>query len=242
MNRNNKPKPGGNMPAACDLASTKNPGGRKIRIVVVEDELMLSGALTAWIARFRDLQLLGCAADGEAGWKLCASAQPDVAIIDIQMPKLDGLELIQRIATGFPGMRLLAMSSLMDAHTIWRITQSSVHGYVNKTQPSETLIAAIRAVANGNTVFGPDFTRVKQEWLSQPEAFQKILSEREQQVLRGVAAGREDHLLGAELGISTATVEAHRKRIRQKLGVHNDRGLLAYARHWGLDIQTTGAA
>jgi two-component system NarL family response regulator len=148
--------------------------------------------------------------------------------------------LIQQLADEFPKMRLLAMSGLMDAYTVWRVMQSGVHGYVNKTQPPESLIEAIRALAHGNTFFGPVFSQVKQEWLSQPEAFQKILSVREQQILRGVAAGREDDRIAAELGISTATVEAHRKNIRQKLGVHNDRGLLAYARHWGLDVQTAG--
>ena len=215
--------------------------GNKIRIAIVEDELMMSGVLTAWISRFRDLQLVGCAADGEAGLKLCESEQPDVALIDIRLPKLDGLDLIQRLAARFPEMRMLAMSGLMDAYTVWRVMQSGVHGYINKTQPPESLIDAIRAVARGNTVFGPVFTQVKQEWLSQPEAFQKILSVREQQILRGVAAGWEDDRIGSELGISPATVEAHRKNIRQKLGVHNDRGLLAYARHWGLDVQTAGA-
>jgi DNA-binding NarL/FixJ family response regulator len=212
----------------------------KIRIAIVEDELMMSGVLTAWIVRFRDMQLVGSAADGEAGLKLCRAEQPDVALIDIRLPKLDGLDLIQQLADEFPKMRLLAMSGLMDAYTVWRVTQSGVHGYVNKTQPPESLIEAIRAVAHGNTVFGPVFTQIKQEWLSQPEAFQKILSVREQQILRGVAAGREDAAIAAELGISTATVEAHRKNIRQKLSVHNDRGLLAYARHWGLDVQSAG--
>lgn len=216
--------------------------GNRIRIAIVEDELMVSGMLTAWIARFRDLQLAGCAADGEAGWKLCEAERPDVAVIDIRMPKLDGLELIQRLADGFPQMRLIAMSGLMDACTVWRIAQSGVHGYINKTQPPEALIEAIRAVAGGNTFFGPVFTHVKQQWLSQPESFQKILSEREQQILQAVAAGWEDDHIGADLGISPATVEAHRKRIRQKLGVHNDRGLLAYARRWGLDVQTVEAA
>ena len=212
----------------------------RTRIAIVEDELMVSGMLTAWVARFRDMELAGCAADGEAGWTLCESAQPDVAVIDIRLPRLDGLELIQRLAAKFPKMRLLAMSGLMDACTVWRVTQSGVHGYINKTQPPESLIEAIRAVAGGNTFFDPVFTQVKQQWLSQPEAFQKILSGREQQILRGVAAGWEDNLIATELGISPATVEAHRKHIRQKLGVHNDRGLLAYARQWGLDVQTAG--
>jgi len=210
----------------------------KIRIAIVEDELMVSGMLKIWIGRYRDLQLVGSAADGEAGWELCQSTRPQVALVDIRLPKLDGLLLIQRLAAQFPEMRLLAMSGLMDAYTVWRATQSGVHGFINKTQPPESLIEAIRAVARGNTFFGPGFSQVKQEQLSQPEAFQKILTEREQQVLRGVAAGREDEVIGAELGISPATVEAHRKRIRQKLGIHNDRGLLAYARRWGLDVQT----
>jgi two-component system, NarL family, response regulator NreC len=213
----------------------------KIQIAIVEDELMVSGMLAAWIARFRDLDLVGCAADGEAGWELCQSAQPQVAIVDIRLPKLNGFDLVQRLADRFPKMRLLAMSGLMDAYTVWRIMQSGVHGYVNKTQSANSLIEAVRAVAGGNTFFGPVFSQVKQQWLSQPEAFQKILSGREQQVLRGVATGWEDDHIGVELGISPATVEAHRKRIRQKLSVHNDRGLLAYARRWGLDVQTVGA-
>jgi len=212
---------------------------KRIRIVVVEDERLMSGMLQIWIGRYRDLQLVGSAADGEAGLELCRSVKPDVALIDIRLPKIDGLDLIQRIAGELPQTRLLAMSGLMDAYTMWRVTQSGVHGYINKTQPPESLIEAIRSVARGNTFFGPTFSQVREELLSQPESFQKILSEREQQVLRGVAAGQEDEVIGAELGISAATVEAHRKRIRQKLEVHNDRGLLAYARRWGLDVQTT---
>ena len=97
------------------------------------------------------------------------------------------------------------------------------------------------AAPAGKTFFGPDFSRVKHDWLSQPEAFQKILSEREQQILRGVNVGQEDDAIGAELGISPGTVEAHRKHIRQKLGVHNDRGLMAYAHRWGLDVRTSSA-
>lgn len=211
----------------------------KIRIVLIEDELMVSGMLEAWIGRYRDLELVGCAADGEAGWELCQSTQPDVAVIDIQLPKLDGLALTGRLAARFPNMRLLVMSGLVDAYTVWRVIQSEVHGYISKTLPPQMLLDAIRDVARGYTFFGPVFSQVKRDWLSQPEAFQKILSEREQQILRGVAAGREDEAIGAELGIAPATVEVHRKRIRQKLSVHNDRGLLAYARRWGLDTQTT---
>lgn len=212
--------------------------GIETRLVIVEDELLVSGMFKALLNRYRDLELVGCAADGEEGWELCRAAKPDLALLDIALPKLDGLELARRLATEFPAMRLMVMSGLMDAATIWRVMQSGVHGYVNKTQPPESLIEAIRSVARGNTFFGPVFSQVKREWLSQPEAFQKILSDREQQVLRMVACGHEDASIATELGISPATVEAHRKRLRQKLGVHSDRGLLAYARRWGLNIRT----
>jgi two-component system, NarL family, nitrate/nitrite response regulator NarL len=206
----------------------------KIRLIIVEDELLVSGMLRTWLRRYPDLELVGCAADGEAGWELCRSAKPDLALIDIRLPKLDGLELAQRLGAEFPAMRLMIMSGLMDAYTIWRVTQCGVQGFVNKNQPPESLFEAIRRVACGNTFFGPDFTRVKNEWLAQPESFQKILSDREQQVLRLVAAGLEDQGIAKELGISAATVETHRKRLRQKLGVHSDRGMIAYARRWGL--------
>lgn len=210
---------------------------KKIRIAIVEDELLLSGMLAELLGRFRDLTVVGCAADGEAGWQLCQTTRPDLALVDIELPKVDGLKLIQRLASEYPGMRLLSMSALTDAYTIWNVLQCGAHGYVDKTQAPKLLVEAVRAVARGNTFFGPTFSQVRQEWLARPEAFQKILSEREQAVLRGVVAGWEDERIGSELGISAATVEVHRKRIRRKVGVHNDRGLLFYARQWGLDTR-----
>jgi len=207
---------------------------KKTRIAIVEDEVLLADLLKILLSRFRDLAVVGCAADGEAGWELCRNAQPDLALVDIELPKLDGLKLIQRLAAEYPQMRLLSMSGLLDAYTIWGIMQCGAHGFISKTQAPDLLVEAIRAVARGNTFFGPGFSQVRQEWLARPEAFHKILSEREQDVLRGVVAGLEDEHIGTRLGISPATIEVHRKRIRQKLGVHSDRGLLAYARKWGL--------
>ncbi len=210
---------------------------KKTRIAIVEDEVLLSSMLSDLLTRFHDLTVVGCAADGEAGWKLCQTTQPELALVDIELPKVDGLKLIQRLASEYPRMRLLSMSGLTDAYTIWGVLQSGAHGYVDKTQAPELLVEAIRAVARGNTFFDPTFSQVRQEWLARPEAFQKILSEREQEVLRGVVAGWDDERIGKVLGISAATVEVHRKRLREKVGVHNDRGLLFYARQWGLDTR-----
>jgi DNA-binding NarL/FixJ family response regulator len=107
---------------------------------------------------------------------------------------------------------------------------------MEKTLPPEMLVEAIRTVAKGGVFFSPVFQKMKQEWLEQPEAFQKILSDREQEVLRRVVAGWDDERIARQLNITASTVEVHRKHIRQKLELHNDRELVGYARKWGLDL------
>jgi two-component system response regulator NreC len=206
------------------------------RIVIVDDHALLAESLGAWIVRHPDLAFVGRAEDGVAGWNLCLALQPDLALVDVDLPKLDGLELVKRLRAKMPAMRLLTMTGRMDPYTIWRASQSGVHGYMEKTLPPEMLLEAIRIVAKGGLFFSPLFQKMKQEWLSQPEAFQKILSNREQEVLRQVVAGWDDERIAGHLDITAPTVAVHRKHIRQKLELHNDRELVAYARKWGLDL------
>jgi DNA-binding NarL/FixJ family response regulator len=206
-----------------------------IRIVIVDDHALLAELLGTWIARYSDLALAGRAGDGEAGWKLCQELRPDLALVDVDMPKLDGLGLVNRLIEKMPAMRLITMTGRMDPFTIWRVSQSGVHGYLEKTLPPDALLAAVRTVAKGGTYYSPVFQKVKSDWLSQPEAFQKILSDREQEILRRVVAGWSDELIGKQLDIAASTVGVHRKNIRGKLELHNDRELVAYAREWGLD-------
>jgi DNA-binding NarL/FixJ family response regulator len=206
------------------------------RIVIVDDHALLAESLGAWIVRHPDLVLVGRAEDGVAGWELCLALQPDLALVDVDLPKLDGLELVKRLRVKMPALRLLTMTGRTDPHTIWRVSQSGVHGYMEKTLPPENLLEAIRIVARGGEFYSPTFQKVKRDWLAQPEAFQKILSDREQQVLRRVVAGWNDERIAGQLNIAAATVEVHRKHIRQKLELHNDRELVAYAREWGLDL------
>jgi DNA-binding NarL/FixJ family response regulator len=206
-----------------------------IRIIIVDDHVLLAESIGMLINRQPDLKLAGRAEDGEAGWDLCLALKPDVAVVDLELPKLDGIQLVKRLRSKTPEIRLLTMSGRIDPYAIWQVAQSGAHGYVEKTANPQMLLAAIRAVAVGADFFSDAFQKVKQDWLAQPEAFQKILSEREQQVLRWVVAGRDDAYIAKELDIAVSTVGVHRKHIRQKLGLHNDRDLVAYARVWGLD-------
>ena len=218
-----------------DLQPNTRTKMSKIRIAIVEDNRFMSQCLGMWLEHQMDCTIVGCAEDGEAGLELCLNTKPDLALIDIQIPKLDGLSLVEKLLKELPDMRLIVMSGLMDPFTIWRVWQSGVHGYIVKTENVEFLVKTIQTVMNNGVFFSPVFQEVKNSWLSKPEAFQKILSDREQEVLRHVVAGWDDEKIGAKLGISAVTVAVHRKNTRKKLELHNDRELLAYALRWGLD-------
>jgi DNA-binding NarL/FixJ family response regulator len=206
-----------------------------IRLAIVEDQQLLAQSLAAWVGKQKDLELVASASDGEEGWTMFQTMRPELMLVDIELPGLDGLELGRRVLEEEPRARVLAMSGMGDPYTLWRVRQSGVHGYVEKALGPDTLMDAIRIVANGGTYFSETFERSKSEWLAHPEAFYKVLSEREQDVLRQLVTGSDDQQIGGRLAISAATVGVHRKHIRQKLKLHNDRELLAYARRWGLD-------
>jgi DNA-binding NarL/FixJ family response regulator len=208
---------------------------KKIRIVIVDDHTILVESLGAWIASHPAFELAGRAGDGESGLKLCLEVQPDVALVDIDLPKMDGINVVKRLLAEAPAVRILVLTGRMDPYAIWSVSDSGVHGYAEKTVSPEILEQAIQTVAGGGNFFSPLFQRVKREWLSQPEAFQKILSDREQVVLCRVAEGWDDERIARELGIAEPTVGFHRKAIRRKLELHNDRDLLNYARVWGLN-------
>ena len=206
-----------------------------IRIAIIEDNRFMTQCLSMWLEHQSGCKVVGCAEDGEAGLKLCTDTRPDLALVDIQIPRLDGLDLVERIRQTLPEIRLIVMSGLMDPYTIWRVWQSGVHGYIVKTEGLETLMQALHAVMSGGVFFSSVFQDVKTAWLSKPEAFQKILSDREQDILRYVVKGWDDADIATKFNISTATVGVHRKNLRKKLDLHNDRELVAYALRWGLD-------
>ncbi|MEI6779680.1 MAG: response regulator transcription factor [Verrucomicrobiota bacterium] len=210
-------------------------GTKQIRIAMVEDEVLMGKVLQAWLSREADFVFVGLAADSAAGWTLCQAARPDLVLMDIELNGEDGLALVRRLLAALPKTRILFISGLLDPATVWEVLQSGGHGYVEKSEDPAVLVAAIRTVAGGGFYYSPAFQAVRAERLSRPDAFHKVLSEREREVLRRVASGWDDARTAASLGIASGTVEAHRKHMRQKLGVHSDRELIYYAQCWGLD-------
>ena len=212
-----------------------SPPAVKVGVVMIEDHALLAQVLGTWLAGLPEFDLLGRAADAETGFKLCLEVKPDLALLDIELPGMDGLALAKALRFRLPKTRLIALTAQIDPHTIWRAVRIGLHGFVEKSQPLDKLLETMRSVSQGKTCFSPVFLQVQSEWLSSPDAFQKILSLREQEILRRVAVGESDEEIGRALGIALATVHAHRRNIRFKLSLHNDRDMVAYARRWGLD-------
>ena len=203
------------------------------RIVIVDDERLVAEALKIWLGTQPNFSVVGYAERGDEGHSLCLSTRPNIALLDIELPGMNGLELAEELLAELPETRVVMMSGLIDPHTIWQVWQSGAHGYIDKTQPLTSLIDAIHAVLRGETYFSSVFQEVKARWLAQPDSFQKLLSEREQEVLKRVVSGWSDERIARKLSIEPETVAFHRKNIRKKLKLHNVRDMVAYGRLWG---------
>ena len=207
---------------------------KPIRVVIVDDETLFAKMLGHWFKRDPDLRVVGYADSGNGGWELCRANPPDVALVDVEMCDGDGIALATRVLAELPGTRVIIMTGRVDPHTAWQAGQAGVQGLIDKTIEPALLSKVIRLVTEGGRFLSPSFTRIRQEWLTEPEAFQKVLTNRELAVLSCVTAGQSDAAIGKKLGISGQTVACHRKSIRRKLGVHDDRSLVAYGRQWGI--------
>ena len=205
-----------------------------ITIAIIDDHSLLVEALEALLAQEREFLWVGSAADGEAGLKLCQDLKPDMVLLDVSLPKINGLELAGKLRQSLPGLRILLLSGHCDPYTIYRISQAGAHGFLDKATPARNFLEVIRKVAYGHVYFSAEYHAVMQEWLTRPESFQNILSKREVEVLVYVARSWNDERIAQHLGLTLNTVLVHRSRIRQKLRIHSEREMMAYAQVWGL--------
>lgn len=206
--------------------------GRKI--VIVEDEHLVAELLVRWLSRNKDLAVVGVAHSGAEAITLCRQVDPHVALVDIELPDMNGLEVAEKLVAVTPSPRIIILSSRCDPYCVHRAICLDVHGYVDKTSPLAELDAVVREVLRGGRFFSEAFLKVREDSLSDPESFHRILSPREICVLMLVAEGVSDDEIASRLGISLNTVSTHRRNLRVKTGAHKDRDLLNYARRWGL--------
>jgi DNA-binding NarL/FixJ family response regulator len=188
-----------------------------IKVLVVDDHPVVRGGLVGWLDAQSDLEVVGEAGDGQEALSRVAETTPDVVLMDLRMPRMDGVTAIQRLAATHPGVRVLVLTTYDTDADIVRAVEAGATGYLLKDAPLPQLAEAVRAAARGETVLAPPVaarlvSRMRAPAVEAPTA-------RELEVLAGVARGLTNADIGRELFIGEATVKTHLLRVFAKLGV-----------------------
>jgi DNA-binding NarL/FixJ family response regulator len=188
-----------------------------IRVLIVDDHPVVRSGLSALLASQADMEVVAQAEDGEQAVSLASELIPDVILMDLQMPILDGLGAIQRIREAQPEVHILVLTTYDTDADIFPALKAGATGYLLKDSPPETLFRAIRSAAQGEVTLAPEIASKLNEQLIRPAG--TTLSAREIEVLQLAAEGNSNKQIGASLHITEATVKSHFVHIFNKLGV-----------------------
>jgi DNA-binding NarL/FixJ family response regulator len=191
---------------------------RKTRIVIVDEHEAVRELLGRYLELLADFEIVGQAGTGFEAMRLFNRTAPDLAIIDLCLPELCGREVIWRTRRELPETRIVVFTGCCDAGVLKSGLQAGPNGMVYKAEPLEVLVFALRMVGAGGRFFSPKISSFVGD--AELESA-KVLSAREREIMQSVAEGRSNKEIAALLGVSTKTVENHRGRLMQKLGVHN---------------------
>jgi DNA-binding NarL/FixJ family response regulator len=203
---------------------------------LADDHTIVRKGLRTILEREPDLEVLGEAPDGREAVRKAASLDPDIVVMDITMPRMNGIEAASRIAKSNRRTRVVALTMHTSEEYVYSLLKAGARGYILKDAAPSDLIEAIRAVARGGTYLHPDVSvTVVDEYLKRPDPRARagepvdVLSHREREVLQLIAEGHTNKEIAAQLGLAVKTIDAHRTRIMDKLKIHNVAGLTRYA-------------
>ena len=208
----------------------------KIRVLVVDDHTIVRDGIRSLLARRKDIEVVGEAADGEQAIAQASELQPDVILMDIAMPGTDGLQATQKIHRSFPGIRILVLTQYENKEYVFPLLRAGACGYLVKLTRAADLIDAIRAVYTEGAYLPPGIVQRVLNGIAQPNAGapQPILSEREKEVIRLIASGASSREIAEQLHISVRTVDTHRANVMERLGVHSSAELIVCAIREGI--------
>lgn len=182
-------------------------------------------------------RVVGEADDGRRAVDVVTATKPDLVLLDLHLPNLDGFGVIEEIRKKLPEVLVLVLSSHCDDYTVFRADRANIQGFVDKnTNSVAALKEAISAVAGGKSIFSEPFKKIRAKRHSDPQAFDKVLGNRERTVLALVGLSLRDSEIAEKLGISEQTVSTHRLNIIRKLGLSNTTELVRYAREHGFTL------
>lgn len=209
---------------------------KKLRVLLVDDQTILRHGLKALIANEPGLEVIGEAGDGEEAVRKTHALRPDVVVLDVSMPKMDGVEATQAIKREHPEVKVLALTVHETKNHMRRILQAGASGYVVKRSAAEELIQALHAVTAEGVYLDPIVTS---KLVGIPKARSEIkadkgrLSDRETEVLRLIALGYANKEIAAQLNLSVKTVETFKTRSMEKLELHSRVDIVRYAMDHG---------
>ena len=212
----------------------------KGRIVIAEDHTILREGLRALISSQEDLEVVGEAGDGREAVRQVEDLMPDLILMDLSMPKMNGIEAIREIGRRIPQTRILALTVHKTEEFILEVLQAGADGYIPKDASSNELMMAIRSVLMGKRYLCPSVSRVVIEGYLEsrrtPESSTPwaTLTKREREILKLIAEGHKNKEIADYLCISVKTVEKHRANLMKKLDLHSAAALTAYAMERGL--------
>lgn len=210
-----------------------------VRILVADDHAIVLDGLRALIGKETDMEVVAEAEDGRAAVRLAEQHQPDVAILDVAMPELNGIEAARRILANNSECRIIALSMHVDRRFVVEALRAGIAGYVLKDSAFEELARAIRAVVDRQTYLSPQVADVVVEhYVRKSRGSDELpaagLTPREREVLQLVAEGKSTRQIASDLSVSVKTVETHRQQIMKKLDLHSVAELTKFAIREGL--------
>jgi DNA-binding NarL/FixJ family response regulator len=209
-----------------------------VRIVLADDHTIVRAGFRALLGRFPDVEVVGEASNGHEALRLIRELEPDLALVDISMPELNGLETTARAAKQCPRTRVIILSMHSDEEYVRQGLASGAAGYLLKNASEGELELAVRAVARGDKWLSPGVSRGVIEAFARAADAQpgrsRVLTSRQREVLQLVAEGHSTKEIAGRLALSVKTVETHRAQVMQRLGIHSVQGLVRYAIRVGL--------
>ena len=194
----------------------------RMRIAIVDDDPLVRMGLKAIVGSEPGWEVIGEAGDGEQAIAVVGATRPEVVLMDVRMPGMDGLEATRRIVAAYPDTKVLVLTTFEVDEYVFEAMRAGASGFVLKRVPPPELIEAVRVVASGESLIFPASTRVVIErFAATTGATLPDLTDREQDVLRLLARGRSNQEIGSELFVSTETVKSHVASILLKLGVRD---------------------
>jgi DNA-binding NarL/FixJ family response regulator len=216
-----------------------------IRVLVADDQTLIREGLETLLGLMPGLQVVGAARDGEEAVRLVAEHRPDVVLMDLRMPRLDGVEATRRIAAQWPGTRVIALTTYADDDSIFGVLEAGAMGYLTKDAGAQAIAQAIRTVHQGEALLDPAVqARVIRQLRTAPAtpapaALPPDLTQREAEVLALIGQGLNNQEIARRLVVSEATVKTHINNLFSKIGVRDRAQAVVYAMRHGLGGQTS---